>query len=95
MRVLELGKRSAQLHVLKLSTRHLTTMLGDPTFPDRSDANLKHGPRSVTDPSGVRHHFELFPRRDQPLECPRPRMPFKHGVGRGGESDLPLEDFHR
>ena len=94
MRVLELSKRSAHLHVLKLSPRHATAMLGDPTFLDRTDANLNLDPRSVSDPSRVRQHLELLPGRRQSLERPRPRVPVKHGLGRRGKSDLLLKDFH-
>lgn len=48
MRVLEQGKRSDDLHILKLTSRNNSTVLGDPPMRNRSRLHPQLDSRSLT-----------------------------------------------
>lgn len=92
MRMLPLREGTDDLHITKSNAVCQGVMLGNPTFPERSDLHHQLGLFAVGQRSGRTEDFDALPRRQQPIERAGASVPGEQSLGRGGHQAA-LDEF--
>src|ERR1700683_536005 len=101
MRMLPATKRPRRLHVAELLPLDVVRMHETPAHSERPNAYPHRPAVAVANPLGAFDNLNLFPRRRQPLERSRLRVPPKQPLGGGlnpgtcDEHFRPRHIFHR